>query len=81
MATALSNPNTISFLGSLSVGAMYARGLITIFAIQAIAFAFYKIGRMRRELHLLDEGAKVRQARLTAGNGEPQNQKRDVWTS
>jgi hypothetical protein len=76
------NPSMIPFFGIVSVGTMYARGLIAVFAIQALALTIYLIRRMRRELHLLDELTKVHRLR-DAASGEARDQlphqKENVW--
>jgi hypothetical protein len=78
----LSNPSAIFFLGTISVGPTYARCLITVFIILAFVLAGHQIWRMRRQLRLLDEAAKARDAQATAGIEAPnRDPKRDVWSS
>lgn len=86
MNPALSNPDTLGFLGNLSLGANYARGIVAVFVFQGAAIAFYHLWRRQRELRRLDEAIKLheemqhRQA-PAVGGATHHNLKKDVWTN
>jgi hypothetical protein len=75
-------PRTVPFFGRFSVGSIYVRGLIAIFAIQALTFAVYQLRHMRRELQRLERETRTRQFRSSGAesvrNPLPE-QKGDVW--
>jgi hypothetical protein len=88
MNPALSNPDTLGFLGNLSLGPNYARIIFAVFVFQVAAFAFYQLWRRQREYRRLDEAIKVheetrqREAQATAGSGALHHHlKKDVWTN
>lgn len=88
MNLALSNPNTLGFLGNLSLGAGYARGIVALFVFQAVTLVFYSLWRRQREFRRLDEAIKLheetkhRQAQAEASRGAlHHNGKKDVWTN
>ena len=80
MHPALPNPAVVTIFGDISIGSMYARCLLAVFAFQAIALAIYLIRRVRRQFHLLDEDTLLRR-RAEAGEPIQDHQKKDVWTS
>jgi hypothetical protein len=58
MNPSFSNPDTLAFLGNLSLGATYTRSLLAVFVFQAFVFVFYHLWRNRRELRRFDEAIK-----------------------
>jgi hypothetical protein len=78
MHLALTNPGTVAFLGNISVGSVYARGLIAVFAIQAIALGIYLVKRARCQLRFLDEAAKDRYRQDASCGPTQQHPKKDV---
>jgi hypothetical protein len=58
MDPSFSNPDTLGFLGNLSLGATYARSFAVVFVCQAFVFVFYHLWRTRRELRRFDEAIK-----------------------
>lgn len=89
MDPALSNPDSLGFLGNLSLGANYARNIVAFFVFLAAVFAFSGLWRKQRQLGRLNQAIKLHDEEAldheelaavgcAAGN---QRAKRDVWTN
>ena len=87
MDPAFSNPNSLGFLGNLSLDANGARNLLAVFVFLASALGFSRLWRKQRQLSRLNKAIKLHDeeapeyedfAAITGGALDHQA-KRDSW--
>jgi hypothetical protein len=68
----MAKPDVASFFQSASVGAIYARGFVTVLVILALGYACYQAWQIVHALRLLDQAPNARQANDTIAPSGPE---------